>query len=252
MLSIGILPSLLTSMTGVSVLIAFKMLFPAFAALLPVAIFLLADRVMTRRFAVGAAGLLLCQNYFFQLMPELARQEIALVFFVAMLAALLESGLDRSRQAGLAALFALGMVVSHYSSTYLAIPLIVVACVVRLVVGRWRGISVASASWLVAAFVLIAGSALWYGPITHSSSNVSQFFTTIDHNGLDLLPKRGGVLNTFFNGANVSTPSLAQLQRLAILQYHKDAHLYPPAGRSPSGTVRAPARPRLGAAASRA
>jgi hypothetical protein len=228
MLSIGILPSLVTSLTGLSVLISFKALFPAFAALLPVAIFLLGDRFMTRRFAVGAAGLLLSQDYFFQLMPELARQEVSLVFFAAMLAALLESGLRRSRQASLAALFALGMVVSHYSSTYLAIPLIVIACVVRLVVGRWRGIPSVSMSWLVAAFVLIGGAALWYGPITHSANNVSMFFTTIDHQGLDILPKRGSLLNTFINGNNVATPSLARFQQLAILLYHKQAQYVHP------------------------
>jgi uncharacterized membrane protein len=223
MLSLGILPSLLTSLTGVSILIAFKVLYPAFAALLPVAIFLLADRVMTRRFAVGAAGLLLSQSYFFQLMPELARQEVALVFFAAMLAALLESGLRRSRECTLAALFAVGMVVSHYSSTYLAIPLIVIACIARLVVGRRRGIPVVSASWLAAACVLIGGSALWYGPITHSTSNVSMFFTTINSQGLGLLPKHGGLLDSYLKGNNVNTPSLARFQHLAIQQYHKSA-----------------------------
>jgi hypothetical protein len=173
MLSVGVLPSVLDALMGVSPLIALKVLYPLFAAALPAGIFLVGDRIMSRRFAVAAAGLLLVQDYFFQQLPELARQEVALVFFAGLFAVLLERRMRRSTQTGLVVLLGLGLVVSHYSTTYLAIPLIVAAVLTRLLIGRYRGIQAFSLPWLVAAVTLIGGSALWYGAITHSANNVS-------------------------------------------------------------------------------
>ncbi|MGH2915648.1 MAG: hypothetical protein ACRDMX_11740 [Solirubrobacteraceae bacterium] len=237
MLSITVLPSALASMTGLSPEIAFKVLYPALTALLPVSVFLVGDRLLTRRFAVGAAAALLVQSYFFQLLSELARQEIALIFFAALIAALVEVNLHRSRKATLAVAMALGMIVAHYSSTYLAIPLVVVALVLRPLVGRWRGLSRASVPVACAAVALIGGSALWYGAITHSASNVSSFAARLDSQGLDLLPSsKGGLVGSYLNGNNVRTVSAAELQRLAVAQYRKQAPYVRP--RSAAGEPR--------------
>jgi hypothetical protein len=241
MLSVGILPSVLDALMGVSPLITLKVLYPLFAAAIPVAIFLIGGRILSRRFAVVAAGLLLIQDYFFQQLPELARQEVALVFFAALFAALLERQMRRSAQTGLVLLLALGTVVSHYSTTYLAIPLMVVAVLSRLLIGRYRGIQAVCLPWLVAAVTLIGGSLLWYGVITHSANNVSAFTSTIDHQGLNLLPHSGNLLDTYLNGNNVQNVSAARLQRLAVVDYRKYAAFVKPlpAGRDPQYAIRA-------------
>ena len=228
MLSIGVLPSVLDSLMGVSPLIALKVLYPLFAATLPVAIFLVGDRILSRHCAVVAAGILLVQDYFFQQLPELARQEVALVFFAALFAVLLERQLRRSTQTGLALALALGLVVSHYSTAYLAIPLMVVAVLSRLLIGRYRGIRAFSLPWLVAAVALIGGSTLWYGAITRSANNVSAFTSTINHQGLQLLPHSGNLLNTYLDGNNVQNVSSARLQQLAVAEYHKSAPFVKP------------------------
>jgi hypothetical protein len=245
MLSVGVLPSVLDSLMGVSPLIALKVVYPLFAAMLPVAIFLIGDRILSRRFAVVAAGALLVQDYFYQQLPELARQEVALVFFAALFAALIERQVRRSTQTGLVLLLALGVVVSHYSTTYLAIPLMVAAVLARLLIGRYRGIRAFSLPWLVAAVMLIGGSALWYGAITHSANNVSAFTSTVHHKGLDLLPHTGNLLDTYLNGNNVQSVSAMRLQRIAVIEYRKYAGFVKPlpASRNPRYDIRSATLP---------
>ena len=223
MLSITVLPSTLAAMTGISPEIAFKVLYPALCALVPASVFLVGDRLLSRRFAVGAAVLLLIQNYFFQLLPQLARQEIGLLFFAALLAALLELNLHRRHQIGLIAAMGIGLVISHYSSTYLAIPLLAVAIIVRLVVARWRRLSVVSVPLLCAAVVVIGGAALWDGAITQSQSNVSSFVSTLDSHGLDLLPNRSGGISAYLNGNNVDLVSASKLERAAVADDRRTA-----------------------------
>ncbi len=74
------LPSVLKSLAGVSPLVLFKAVYPAVTALLPVSIFLIGDRFLRRPYAAGAAAILVAQTYFVQQLPELARQEIGLLF----------------------------------------------------------------------------------------------------------------------------------------------------------------------------
>jgi hypothetical protein len=240
MLSVGVLPSVLDALMGVSPLIALKVVYPLFAAAMPVAIFLIGERILSRRFAVAAAGFLVVQDYFFEQLPELARQEVALVFFAALIATLLERRLRRSTQTGLAVLLALGLVVSHYSTAYLAIPLMVGAVLSRLLIGRYRGIRAFSLPWLVAAVTLIGGSLLWYGAITKSANNVSAFTSTVQHQGLHLLPHTGNLLNTYLNGNNVQKITPARLQQLAVTEYHKSAPFVKPlpAAQQPQYSIR--------------
>ena len=63
-------------------------------------------------------------QYFFLEMAGFARQEIALVFFVALIAAILDSGIQRRTKWFLVALLGVAMALSHYSTTYVAITVI--------------------------------------------------------------------------------------------------------------------------------
>ncbi|MGH2908178.1 MAG: hypothetical protein ACRDK8_02635, partial [Solirubrobacteraceae bacterium] len=221
MLSVTVLPSTLAALCGCSPLIALKVVFPLFSALLPVSIFLLGERLLSRRFAFFAAGLMLSQAYFFQQLPELARQEVALVFFAALVAAVLERGMRQWTQVLLAVAMALGVVGSHYSSTYLAIPLFAVALVARTAIARWRGLPVVAWSLLAATVALIAGAGVWYGVVTRSASNVGAFAATLEDRGLNLLPSDGSIVNTFLNGNNVRSVPPGQMQSLAVHLNHR-------------------------------
>lgn len=224
MLSITILPSTLRSLTGVSPEVAFKVLFPVFTAVLPVSIFLVGERFLSRRFAVGAAALLLIQSYFFQLLPELARQEIALGFFAALLATLLAPNLGWRPRCALIIVLSAGLVTSHYSSAYLAIPMVILALLIHTVISRFRGMAVISVPLVCATIALGGGSALWYGAVTHSASNVTSFVTTLRDRGLNLLPNRGGnILASYLNGNNVKAVQPPQLEQIAVDNYRAQA-----------------------------
>ena len=228
MLSVTVLPSTLASLTGVAPLIAFKVVFPALTALLPVSIFFYGERFMRPRFAAGAAALLIVQTYFFQQLPQLARQEIALVFFAALIAALLDARMRTRPRLGLIALLSAGVVASHYSSTYLAIPIVIGSLVLSLILGRFRPVGM-SGRLLCATIVLVGGAALWYGAVTHSSSNLTSFTASLQRNGLDLLPNgSGNVISTYLNGTQgVSVPAPAYEQLLVNNYQARGSYIHP-------------------------
>src|SRR4051812_9246724 len=98
MLSLTVLPSALHALTGISSLVLLKAVYPAMFALFPVALFSVADRFLSRRFAFIAASFIVVQSYFFQQLSAIARQEIAMLMFVALFAVVLDRGLaNRSR-----------------------------------------------------------------------------------------------------------------------------------------------------------
>jgi uncharacterized membrane protein len=224
MLSLTILPSTLAQLTGASPILVLKVIYPLMFALFPVAVFLLATRVLTRRFAYVAALFLVVQNYLFQQLPAVARQEIGLLFFVCLLGALLDGRMARRQRTGLVAGFAIGMVLSHYSTAYLAIGVLAVALILELVRGRVSSApGLALAPIAIALAVTVGAAGLWYGAVTHSTQNLSQFVSALDRQGLAVLPNAGGhdVVGSYLAG-NVTTPiSANSYEALARADYAK-------------------------------
>jgi len=207
MLSLTILPSSLARLTGASPMLVFKVIYPFMFAWFPVAVFLLATRVLTRRFAFIAALFLVVQNYLFQQLPAVARQEVGLLFFVCLLGAILDGRLARRQRTTLLAMLAIGTVVSHYSTAYLAIGVLAFAVILELVRGRVRSVSrVALAPIVIALAVSVGAVGVWYGLVTHSTQNLSQFARSLSNEGLAILPNSAGhdVVNSYLAG-NVTT-----------------------------------------------
>jgi glycosyltransferase involved in cell wall biosynthesis len=206
MLSLTILPTALTNLVGVSPLLVLKVIFPLLFAFFPVAVFLLATRALRLRFAYIAVLFIVVQDYLFQQIPAIARQEIALLFFVCLIAAMLDARLRRSSQIGLLVVFGVGLVLSHYGTTYITVALLGAALILEL--GRWlvtarvrRGpagappVRTALLPLLplaVALAVTVGGAAVWYQPVTNSTQNLSSFFADLNDQGLSILPNAGG------------------------------------------------------------
>jgi len=138
MLSLTVLPAAIHALTGVSSLVLLKAVYPALFALFPVAMFTLASRLLSRRYAFVAAAFVAVQNYFFQQLPAIARQEIGLLLFVVLVAAVFDTRLRGRSSAGWILLLGLGVAVSHYSTTYMALALFGVALILQLVVSLFR------------------------------------------------------------------------------------------------------------------
>lgn len=219
MLAVTVLPAELHFLSGVQDLLIFKVVYPAIGALFPVVVYGLARRVLERRWAFTAAAFVVMQATFFQQLPALARQEIATVLFATLIAAVLDSQLPRRPQWSLVSLLALGMVLSHYSTAYLAIPLLAITAAVQWGLSWFRAIPRVTGSVLVAFAVALAGALMWYGPVTHMGSNLVQFAGTARSQGIDFLPnKSGNPLFTYLQGESS--------QQLEPAQYEQFAHEY--------------------------
>ncbi len=178
-MSITVLPVILESLTGLSGLALYKVVYPVVFAL---GVAGLASSWLHRaRPAVTfvAAYIFLTLPVFMSDMPMLARQEIAFVFFIALVTVLLSPRLraDAASKPLLLLLLGLGLVLSHYSSTFVAIAilgggyglhLLWLTVLRRALPSRRQFVGLGS----VVAVALIA--LLWFGPITGTGKNLTQ------------------------------------------------------------------------------
>ena len=225
MLSVTVLPALLHALSGIPALLVFKAVYPAIGALFPVGVYGLARRILPQRWAFAAAGLVVVQATFFQELPALARQEIALLLFVALIAAVVHGRMPRRTRWAWVTLLALAMAVSHYSTTYMAIGILGLTLLLQWLISWFRRIPRITSSVGVAFLAALAGALLWYGPITHSASNVGQFVDTTQSQGLGILPNqiKGsgplGLVYAYFETAPSTPFPAAKYQQLVQHEY---------------------------------
>jgi uncharacterized membrane protein len=185
-LSVNILPTVLAQATGLSGELVFKVVLQLVFAVVPVLTFLYSRRFLTRRLALVATAFTLAFPTFYVDMPYLVRQEMAFFF----LSLLLLAATDRRSawQRPLIAAFGLGVVLSHYSTTYVMLMALTSAMVAMVVLQavrhRLRGEegtarSAARATFgltllnpVIVAFLVVA-SLLWAGPVTHTGGHAS-------------------------------------------------------------------------------
>ncbi|HLH59853.1 MAG TPA: hypothetical protein VKV33_11965 [Streptosporangiaceae bacterium] len=220
--AVTLVPAELHFLSGVSDLMVLKLLYPAVTALFPVAIFGLGLRIVERRWAFVAASFIIVQSTFGQELPAVARQEIAMVFFIAMLGAVFDTGLARNSRWTLSAVFGAGMVLGHYSTTYFAIGMLVMLVVLQWVVSWFRDIPRVMGAFVVALLVTTAGAVIWYGPVTRSAANVSQFISLTTSHGLNLLPSQASgqnLISSYLSGNTDSAMSASQYQQQVAQEY---------------------------------
>jgi uncharacterized membrane protein len=219
-------------MTGISSLVLLKAVYPLIFALFPVGMFALADRFLGRRWAFVAAAFIVVQAYFFQQLSAIARQEMALLMFVALVAAVLDRALPNRSRWPLVALFAAGVAVSHYSTAYLAIAMFGMGMVLMLIVSRFRELPAVNGGVVVAFLATLVCAAVWYSPVTHSSDNLSQFTQNVRDHGLDLLPnsKAGqSPVKSYLSGNQPQRISAAQYQHDVATMYREKRPYVKPA-----------------------
>ena len=222
MLSVTVMPTELHALSGIPGLLVFKVVYPVIYALFPVAIFGLTSRILSRRWAFVAAAFTIGQ-YAFPEMAGFARQEIALVFFAALVAAMLETRIKRRSQWALVALLGLAMVVSHYSTTYVAFTVIGLTLPLQWAVSWFREVPRVTGAVVVGFIAVFAGAIIWYVPITQSDSHVVDVVQTVDTQGLNLLPNRapgGSLLSAYLQG-NTRTPTQAGQYQQEVYTYYK-------------------------------
>ncbi|MFC7492776.1 MULTISPECIES: hypothetical protein [unclassified Nocardioides] len=252
-LSVTILPTVLAQATGLPGVVVFKVLLQLVFSVVPVLTYLLARRFLHRRLALAAAVLTIAFPTYFTDMPYLVRQELAFFFLALMLLAATSPARTRVRTRLLVLAFGVGVVLSHYSTTYVllmalggALALVAVASVVRRRRGRAAPEgppSVLLHPGVVAA--LFAITLAWAGPITgtggHAREVLSETVQSILGDGDDG-PASSDTSYWVLAGDRATPEQRMDLFVGATLD-HRDAEIPPELQvlRDPGGAVLSPA-----------
>ena len=135
-LSLTTVPAALHSLTGVSGLALFKVAYPAIFALFPVSVAVLLLRFVGRVSTLGLTILVAMNPIGFWQISAVARQELALVLFAALLLAVMVSGGSRAARTGFVLIVGCACVLAHYSTGYVAIGLLGGAVVLGRILTR--------------------------------------------------------------------------------------------------------------------
>ncbi|WP_330455741.1 DUF2206 domain-containing protein [Streptomyces sp. NBC_00820] len=176
-LSITLLPAALARLTGIEGTYIFKVLLPLLFALTPVLVYRSVRNVAPAIVALLSAVYLMLFPTFFTDMTFLGRQEVAFFFTGCAMVVVTDTSRPFASRRLLFAVLGAGIVLSHYSTTYVLVVVLALALVTDVcwrLLTRLRGRPAAARSfvtwWLVA--VTAAGAYAWSGPVTHTTGQL--------------------------------------------------------------------------------
>jgi uncharacterized membrane protein len=182
-LSITILPTVIGMFVGFHDTYIFKAVMPAVFAVTPLVVYLVARRFLDERLAFLAGFFFMSQIAFLMWLSLPIRQQVALFLFSLLVAALV-SKLPPVRHKSLVLLLTLGVIVSHYSTSYaLCAVLLVTYLLYKLISLANPNANVASilqhsiGKVLTGTFVITVFLAtfMWYAQTTSTSSGIQNF-----------------------------------------------------------------------------
>ena len=141
-LSITILPQMLWELTRVATPYVFKTDFPLIFAACPLALYELSRRILGRRLAIASVLLFISFPTFVNDMVFINRQEVAFLFVSVVMALMFCGGSDLLMRRIIIGLCIVGMVMSHYSTSYVFLATILVALfglALSRFIARWAG-----------------------------------------------------------------------------------------------------------------
>lgn len=186
MLSVTILPTMIASLSGMEATWVYKLDFSVIFALVPMILFISYWRMFGKADALCAVFLIMSLSSFFGELPSVGRQEVAEVFLALMILLLMRDGMQARKKWSLFMAFSVGLVVSHYGTTYIFMLIALLGSLIGFTLARtrklpWRTVMLP----LTMFFVLIALS--WYiyvppgGPfqnVVNLSSNIVSRFSS--------------------------------------------------------------------------
>lgn len=230
-LSLTILPTMLSQLLRVDDPYIFKFWFQLLFALVPIFVYRISLRHTDRTIAIIATIYFISFPTYFTDMPFINRQEIAYLFVGACILTATDPTVGHKTGRFRIAAFSLGIVLSHYSTSYVFLGTLVVAWIVykTLVffrrdkgtardgapvgrsngapVGRSRGIINPTIS-IVNVLLLLAGIVLWNGVATHTFSGIGSVISQAVQSlrgGNDAL-KSADTRYSLLDGGGAATP----------------------------------------------
>lgn len=195
-MSISILPTVITLVTGIDGVLVFKAIFPILFSLVPVMLYMVYRKFLSRQAAFLSSFLFMSYPASYIELIALGRQEIAEIFLVFLLWIFLSPRLRETRPGKiLTVLLTVGLVVSHYSLAFIYVLVLTVSIVLARVSRRnWalctNGVYVLSVFLVLSWYLFTAGGA--------ALSSLSGFALTLFT----------GLIQDFFNP--LSRPSIIE------------------------------------------
>lgn len=217
-LSITLFPLALVHLTAISGVGVFKVVLPLLFALSPVALYRAARNVTPPLIALLSAVFFIAFPAYLTDMPYLGRQEVAFVLLGAALVVVTDPGRNLRARRLVFTLLLGGVVLAHYSTSYVLILVLGTATVGELL---WRGAGRLTRKprrrasrqdaflrmWMTPTAIALA--LLWAGPITHTAGQLS---TTL-HAAAQELQGRGNQ-----TGSSATSSSLLGGQQISDAQ----------------------------------
>lgn len=225
-LSITLLPTALTRLTGIPGTYVFKVLLPLLFALTPVLVYRSVRNVAPQIIALLSAVYLMLFPTFFTDMTFLGRQEVAFFFVGCAMVVVTDSGRGFAERRVVFTVMVVGIVLSHYSTTYVIVAVLAIALgtdlvwrlLTRLRKGEPTGRSFVT-WWMVAASALAAF--VWSGPVTHTTGQLRSTLSITERElmgGASDDAASSDVSYSLFGGASVSAEQRLKNYRADIVR----------------------------------
>jgi uncharacterized membrane protein len=223
-LSITILPNAIYNFTSFSGLDIFKIVYPLIIAFVPVIVYNLIKKVSTPYTAFLAASIYLMQPQFLLQLPALTRQGIAYLYLALILNTLMTRVfLSKNLRTAMLYIFAASIVVSHYSTTYLTVFVVVVTYLISKIFGLVMRKKYDFGINFLFVVYFIAITVFWNTIITNTSDNIVNTVSSVYNNAGNIMAL--DTKSEFIKGAlNLSSPATqADLQTHAheVTEYYK-------------------------------
>ncbi len=176
-LSITILPQMLASLLHVSGLVVFKVILQVIFAACPAVMYLLLRQYLPKLGAFCGSLLFICYPTFINDSAMLTRQSVAYLFF-ALALLMMTNKIQKVRYKVLFLLFALGAILSHYSTAYVFVGLFGMAVLCKLAIMWWQRRRAPAPLWAPTVLsplyvgLLFLMAFIWYTPITGTASGL--------------------------------------------------------------------------------
>jgi uncharacterized membrane protein len=231
MLSISVLPVVISILTKFSLPIVFKLFYPLIAALLPIASYSILRRFVSNSTAMSVVIIeTVASISFIPQLTALSRQVIGLAFFVGIILVLFDPTWDRKKKTTVILVLTCGLSFSHYTSAYLCSAIFVISglfSVVMRQISLFRQKRVKPIGTLGLGLCIFLVTFLWNGLLNNSAQDVSLVTKNIYVKGPQLLPnKTQSFIDRWLSGIEVPLPELTPAEFKAEILQH-NAYKYP-------------------------
>jgi uncharacterized membrane protein len=227
MLSITVLPVVLSLFSNLSLTIIFKVFYALVLAYIPTVLFMVCVRYVSRFTAMSVTGVLVIGSIsFIPQMTALNRQVIGFVFFVGILLVINETNWTLQRKKIVGLTMACGMAASHYSTAYLASAMFAIFLPLSLLnffFSSKRFVYTRRVFTPTFSLSLILITVIWNGVITQTLLDSKPVIDRTLSQGIDFLPNQNQSLWTRWISGTIPVENLNSTVdiRLSNLQQNK-------------------------------